>query len=106
MSERRRSGEPTDRSGARRRPTTGPSVAVVFDGRATASRMTPARIARRSCASLADRGRAMLAAEDSARLRPMPAELDPATLASQSTSPVDESTPALSDDDVRKLVAG
>ena len=36
----------------------------------------------------------------------MPAELDPATLATQSTAAVDGSTPALSDDDVRKLAIG
>jgi len=36
----------------------------------------------------------------------MPAELDPATLASQSTSPVDASTPALSAEEVGRLSAG
>jgi 4a-hydroxytetrahydrobiopterin dehydratase len=36
----------------------------------------------------------------------MPTELDPAKLASQSTSLVDASTPALSTDEVRRLVAG
>jgi 4a-hydroxytetrahydrobiopterin dehydratase len=36
----------------------------------------------------------------------MPAELDPATLATRSTSVVDSSTPALSADEVRRLAAG
>lgn len=36
----------------------------------------------------------------------MPAELDPSKLASQSTSPVDASTPALSADEVRRLADG
>ena len=36
----------------------------------------------------------------------MPAELDPATLASQRCVPADDSTPALSSDDVVRLSAG
>jgi 4a-hydroxytetrahydrobiopterin dehydratase len=36
----------------------------------------------------------------------MPAELDPATLASQSTSSVDASTPALPSEEVARLAAG
>ncbi len=36
----------------------------------------------------------------------MPAELDPATLASQSTSDVDASTPALSSEELARLAAG
>jgi 4a-hydroxytetrahydrobiopterin dehydratase len=36
----------------------------------------------------------------------MPAQLDPTTLASQSTSPVDASTPALPAEEVARLAAG